>query len=87
MSDATYHDASTGRFVSPEDAQDRPDETVRITHKGPAEPYAPTNVEVEAAAESIFKLRHPTFQYMGDEWARAYARAALKAAGEARARA
>lgn len=36
---------------------------------------------VDAAAEAIHKLRYPTYGYAGDQWAREYAEAALKAAG------
>lgn len=76
-----YRDAGTGEFVTKAEADARPNETVGET----VWVDEPTDAEVDAAAEAIFKHRYPTFQYMGDEWARAYARVALDAAAEARA--
>lgn len=76
-----YRDAGTGAFITKAEADDRPNETVAETVRV----EVPTDDEVEAAAEAIFKLRYPGFQYMDDEWALAYARVALDAAAEARA--
>lgn len=76
-----YRDAGTGEFVTKAEADARPNETVAET----VWVAAPTYAEVEAAAEAIFQLRYPGHRYLGDEWARAYARAALDAAAGVRA--
>ena len=45
----------------------------------------PTDEQVDAAAEAIFKLQYPGFEYMNDAWALDFARVALDAAAEVQA--
>ncbi|WP_457836080.1 hypothetical protein, partial [Staphylococcus aureus] len=47
----------------------------------------PTDEEEVGAAEAFFTYQYPSFQYVGDDWVRDYARVALAAAAGARARA